>query len=89
MMVLNILQLIRNPTPRPKSTFWGRVEIGEVYLPSQLERTPQLCSVRDGRYCTVKRGGRVSPTNIMKPGLIFPSCWNARQKFTVATLCTL
>ncbi len=22
----------------------GRVAIGEVYLPSQLERTPQLCS---------------------------------------------
>jgi hypothetical protein len=26
------------------STYWGRGEIGEVYMPSQLERTPQLGS---------------------------------------------
>jgi hypothetical protein len=29
---------------RKGSTYWGRVEIGGTYLPSQLERTPQLCS---------------------------------------------
>jgi hypothetical protein len=27
-----------------QSTYRGRVEIGGVYLPSQLERTPQLCT---------------------------------------------
>jgi hypothetical protein len=38
----------------------GRAEIGGVYLPSQLERTPQLCS-----WCRVKRGGRhPSPTRM-------------------------
>jgi hypothetical protein len=27
----------------PQTTYWSRVEIGGVYLPSQLERTLQLC----------------------------------------------
>jgi hypothetical protein len=29
---------------RPQSTHRGKGEIGEVYLPSQLEHTTQLCS---------------------------------------------
>jgi hypothetical protein len=29
---------------RQQSTYRGRVEIGGVYLPSQLERSPQLCT---------------------------------------------
>ncbi len=30
----------------PQSTYWGRdeIEVHVVYLPSQLERTPQLCT---------------------------------------------
>jgi hypothetical protein len=28
----------------PQSIYRGRVEIGGVYLPSQLEHTPQLCT---------------------------------------------
>jgi hypothetical protein len=31
-------------TPYPQSTYRGRGEIGRVYLPSQLERTLQLCT---------------------------------------------
>ena len=37
----------------------GRVEIGGVYLPSQLERTLQLVYVMVD---IVKRGGRAPPT---------------------------
>ncbi len=34
---------------RAQSTCRGRAEIGGVYLPSQMDRTPQLLTVRDGR----------------------------------------
>jgi hypothetical protein len=30
--------------PQSTGTYINRVEIGEVYLPSQLERKPQLCT---------------------------------------------
>jgi hypothetical protein len=42
-----------------------------------------------GERNTVKKGGRASPMHPHKPGLIFPSWWNVRQKSAVATLCTL
>ncbi len=45
----------------PQSTFKGRGEIGGEYLPSKLERTPQLCSW--WYVDTVKGGGRAHPTH--------------------------
>ncbi len=45
---------------KPQSTYYrGRVEIGEVYLPCQLERT-LYNFVRDGRYS--ERGWACKPT---------------------------
>jgi hypothetical protein len=37
--------LYKNLDSAAQSTHRGRVEIGEVYLPSQLERTQQLCTL--------------------------------------------
>ncbi len=48
----------------PQNTFRGRVKIGGVNLPSQLERTPQL--VCDGRYS--KRGWACTPRPEPSPG---------------------
>ncbi len=58
-------------SPLPQSTYRGRVEIGEVYLPSQLERT-HYNFVRDGRY--FERLYFTVITFILKEGgLILPS----------------
>jgi hypothetical protein len=53
-----------------QSIYRGRVEIGEVYLPSQLKRTytTTLLVMVD----RIEGGGRASPTS-HQVGLIFPS----------------
>ncbi len=68
--------LLPSPCPYPQSTYRGRVEIGGVYLPSQLEHTPVMVD-------KVKGGGR-APVN--PPHSLI---WNIRQKVAVATLCSL
>jgi hypothetical protein len=60
----------------PQSTYRGRVEIVGVYLPSQLERTPQLCS-----WWKSERGRACTPPH--QAGLNFPSWWNERQKVAI------
>ncbi len=62
----------------PQSTYRGRGEIGGMYLPSQLERTQQLCSWWS------KGGGRAPQPHQAR--LILPSWWNIRQKVTIASL---
>ena len=45
---------------KPQSTYIGRDETGSVYLPTQLERTLQLCTYV--MVTIVKGGGRAPPT---------------------------
>ncbi len=66
--------------PIEYGTYRGRVEIWGLYLPSQLERTVHHNFVRDGRYS--ERGWACIP-HPHQPGLIFPSWWNVRQKWSL------
>ncbi len=72
--------------PAPQSTYRGRGEIGGVYMPSQLERTPHFC----GKYSETGWAYTPSPPpHLRQAGLIFPSWCNVWQKVASATLCVL
>ncbi len=74
---------IAHPPPftlsTPQSTYRGRGEIGEVYLPCQLERTL--------RYNFVKGGGRAPPT-LTSLGWFYPHDGKYARKLPLP-LCVL
>ncbi len=63
---------------KPQSTYRGRDEIGEAYLPSQLERTLQLCTW----WWLEWKGVGVHPHTPQR-GLIFPSWWNVLAQLSL------
>jgi hypothetical protein len=73
--------------PILQSTYKGRAEIERVYLPSQLEHTPQNTTTLYVMVDIVKRVGVHPLPYPHQAGLIFPSLWNLHQKVTIATLC--
>ncbi len=84
-----------NEPPGIGRFFWHITFLGTEYIGVERKRWECIC-LSAGVYTAtlyvmvniMKGGGRAPPTP-HKPRLIFPSCWNVRQKAAVATLCVL